>query len=280
MMKKSVNIIITILALFTLAGCSNSSSKPTQETKVVKDYSYQKKASKLNKQNKALKSDIKDLQDKITKNEDFLTENDQGKFSNNSSDTSKDNLANLDYTGTQEIVVNNNQPEFSDDDKSTANGAWQTYGDLDNLNRATSANALLNVSLMPTAKREGLTWNPTGWHNKKISSGWLYNRSHLIGYQLTGQNNNPKNLMTGTRSLNSPEMQAHEMDIAYYLKQSSNHFVRYRVTPIFRGDELLARGVQMEAQSIGDNEVQFNVYIFNVQSGVTLNYNDGTSQVG
>ncbi|KRK64672.1 DNA-entry nuclease [Companilactobacillus tucceti DSM 20183] len=279
-MKKSVNIIITILALFTLAGCSNSSSKPTQETKVVKDYSYQKKASKLNKQNKALKSDIKDLQDKITKNEDFLTENDQGKFSNNSSDTSKDNLANLDYTGTQEIVVNNNQPEFSDDDKSTANGAWQTYGDLDNLNRATSANALLNVSLMPTAKREGLTWNPTGWHNKKISSGWLYNRSHLIGYQLTGQNNNPKNLMTGTRSLNSPEMQAHEMDIAYYLKQSSNHFVRYRVTPIFRGDELLARGVQMEAQSIGDNEVQFNVYIFNVQSGVTLNYNDGTSQVG
>lgn len=279
-MKKSVNIIITILALFTLAGCSNFSSKPAQETKVVKDYSYQKKASKLNKQNKALKSDIKDLQDKITKNEDFLTENDQGKFSNNNSDTSKDNLANLDYTGTQEIAANNNRPEFSDDDKSTANGAWQTYGDLDNLNRATSANALLNVSLMPTAKREGLTWNPTGWHNKKISSGWLYNRSHLIGYQLTGQNNNPKNLMTGTRSLNSPEMQAHEMDIAYYLKQSSNHFVRYRVTPIFRGDELLARGVQMEAQSIGDNEVQFNVYIFNVQSGVTLNYTDGTSQVG
>ncbi|MFC6322664.1 DNA/RNA non-specific endonuclease [Companilactobacillus baiquanensis] len=279
-MKKSFNIFIVFLALFTLAGCSSSQTESASKTKIVKNYSYQKKAAKLNKQNDELKSDIKDLQNKITKDQDYLAENDQGTFSNNSSDTAKTNLANLDYTGTQEIIVNNNQPEFSDQDKSTSQGAWQTYGDLDNLNRATAANALLNSSLMPTAKRTGLTWNPTGWHNKKISSGWLYNRSHLIGYQLTGQNNNPKNLMTGTRSLNSPEMQAHEMDIAYYLKQSSSHFVRYRVTPIFRGDELLARGVQMEAQSIGDNSIQFNVYIFNVQSGVTLNYNDGTSQVG
>lgn len=279
-MKKSLSIFISFLALFTLAGCSTSTSKAPQQTKIVKDYSYQKKADKLNKQNKKLKSDIKALQNKITDNQNFLTENDQGSFSNNNSDTSKDNLANLDYTGTQEIIVNNNQPEFSDADKSTAKGAWQSYGDLDSMNRPTGANALLNVSLMPTAKREGLTWNPTGWHNKRISSGWLYNRSHLIGYQLTGQNNNPKNLITGTRSLNSPEMQAHEMDVAYYLKQNNNHFVRYRVTPIFRGDELLARGVQMEAQSIGDNSIQFNVYIFNVQSGVTLNYNDGTSQIG
>jgi hypothetical protein len=134
--------------------------------------------------------------------------------------------------------------------------------------------------MMPTAKRTALTWNPTGWHNKKISSGWLYNRSHLIGYQLTGQNNNPKNLITGTRSLNSPEMLAHEMDIAYYLKENSSHYVRYRVTPIFRNDELLPRGVQMEAQSVGDNAIHFNVYIFNVQSGVSLNYSDGTSQIG
>jgi len=186
----------------------------------------------------------------------------------------------MNYNGTQEIVVNNNNPSFNQDDLSTAKGAWQQYGDLDNLNRVTAANALLNISLMPSAKREPLHWNPTGWHNKKINGGWLYNRSHLIGYQLTGQNNNPKNLMTGTRSLNSPEMLAHEMDIAYYLKQSSSHYIRYRVTPVFRGDELLPRGVQMEAQSIGDNAVHFNVYIFNVQSGVTLNYADGTSQIG
>jgi DNA-entry nuclease len=132
---------------------------------------------------------------------------------------------------------------------------------------------------MPTVKRTELTWNPTGWHNKKIASGWLYNRSHLIGYQLSGQNNNPKNLITGTRELNAPEMLAHEDDIAYYLKQNPNGYVRYRVTPIFRGNELLPRGVQMEAQSVGSNAVHFNVYIFNVQSGVTLNYQDGTSRI-
>ncbi len=97
---------------------------------------------------------------------------------------------------------------------------------------------------MPSAKREPLTWNPTGWHNKKTAHGWLYNRSHLIGYQLTGENNNPKNLMTGTQTLNSPLMLAHEMDIAYYLKQSNDHYVRYEVKPIFRGNELVARGVQ------------------------------------
>ena len=93
---------------------------------------------------------------------------------------------------------------------------------------------------MPKVKREPLTWNPTGWHNKKVHGEWLYNRSHLIGFQLSGENNNPKNLMTGTRQLNSPLMQAHEDDIAHYLKQSPQHFVRYEVTPVFRGDEHLA----------------------------------------
>ena len=191
--------------------------------------------------------------------------------------TDANTLANLDYTGQQEITVNNNDPAFSKNDLSTAKGAWATYSDLDSLNRVTDANALLNRSLMPSAKREPLTWNPTGWHNKKTAHGWLYNRSHLIGYQLTGENNNPKNLMTGTQTLNSPLMLAHEMDIAYYLKQSNDHYVRYEVKPIFRGNELVARGVQMRAQSIGDNTIHFNVYIFNVEPGYTINYADGTS---
>jgi DNA-entry nuclease len=191
--------------------------------------------------------------------------------------TDANTLANLDYTGQQEITVNNNDPAFSKNDLSTAKGAWAAYSDLDSLNRVTDANALLNRSLMPSAKREPLTWNPTGWHNKKTAHGWLYNRSHLIGYQLTGENNNPKNLMTGTQTLNSPLMLAHEMDIAYYLKQSNDHYVRYEVKPIFRGNELVARGVQMRAQSIGDNTIHFNVYIFNVEPGYTINYADGTS---
>lgn len=197
---------------------------------------------------------------------------------NNTSSSS--DLANLNYQGTQEIAVNNNTPTFTKSELNVSNGPWQQFADLDNLNRVVQADALLSKSLMP----EALYVNPTGWHNKRIKGGWLYNRSHLIGYQLTGQNNNLKNLMTGTRSLNSPEMLKHENDIAYYLKQNPNNYIRYRVKPIFRGDELVARGVQMMAESLtsngqADQKVSFNVYIFNVEKGVEINYSDGTSVV-
>lgn len=188
-----------------------------------------------------------------------------------------ENLANRNYAGQQEVVINSDNPGFSQADLSTASGAWERYTDLDNLNRAVDANALLNQSLMPTAKREGLTWDPTGWHNRRTAHGWLYNRSHLIGFQLSGENNNPKNLITGTMSLNNPLMLAHEMDIATYLKASSSHYVRYEVKPWYRGNELVARGVQMRAQSLGDNSIHFNVYIFNVESGYNIDYATGTS---
>ncbi|KRK71011.1 DNA/RNA non-specific endonuclease [Lacticaseibacillus nasuensis] len=188
-------------------------------------------------------------------------------------------LAQLNYSNDQEITINNNDPGFTKTELATNKGGWTRFSDLDSQNRVGVAEAMLNQRLMPHAERERLTWDPTGWHNKKVHGEWLYNRSHLIGYQLSGENNNPKNLMTGTRSLNSPLMQAHEDDIAAYLKQNANHFVRYEVQPVFRGNELLARGVAMRAQSIGDNTIHFNVYIFNVEAGVTLNYADGTSHL-
>ena len=189
-------------------------------------------------------------------------------------------MAQLNYDGSQTIEVNQNNPTFSKEELSTKNGPWERYGDLDHLNRATDAEALLNKELMPTEKRgEISSVTPTGWHNKKINGQYLFNRSHLIGYQLTGQNANWKNLITGTRQLNSPEMLRFEMDIKYYLKKSNKNYVRYSVIPVFRGDELLARGVHMMAQSIGSDEVRFNVYIFNVQNGVSLNYADGTSTI-
>lgn len=189
-------------------------------------------------------------------------------------------LAALNYSGTQTIELNQNKPTFTKDELTLTNGPWERYGDLDHLNRATSAEALLNKKLMPTEKRgEIASVTPTGWHNKKINGQYLYNRSHLIGYQLTGQNANWKNLITGTRQLNNPEMLRFEMDIRYYLEKSPKNYVRYSVTPIFRDEELLARGVHMMAQSIDSEAVQFNVYIFNVQKGVTLNYADGTSTV-
>lgn len=195
--------------------------------------------------------------------------------------SAQQDLAELEYEGTQTIEINQNNPTFSKETLSTTKGPWENYGDLDHLNRATSAEALLNKKLMPTEKRgEISSVTPTGWHSKKINGQYLYNRSHLIGYQLSGESANWKNLITGTRQLNSPEMLRFEMDVKYYLEKSPKNYVRYSVVPVFRNDELLARGVHMMAQSIGSDDIHFNVYIFNVQNGVTLNYADGTSTIG
>lgn len=188
-------------------------------------------------------------------------------------------LKNLKYHGHEIITVDGDHPRFSRSSESRKHGAWQRYSNLDYLNRAHAANALLNKRLMPLAKREPLYWDPTGWHNKRIKGGWLYNRCHLIGYQLTGQNNNPRNLITGTRELNDPDMLRYENQVATYIRKSNHHYVRYRVTPIYKGNDLLASGVEMEAQSIGDNSVHFNVYIFNEEPGVVINYKNGTSRV-
>lgn len=279
MKKRIKTLIVLVFGLFLLVGANTNSTVFAGSNN--DQSSYQAKAKKLIASNKKLKKEIQTKQRKISSNQDYISQHQTSDTTEVKEPNASDaKLADLNYAGKQQITVNNNNPEFNDDDLSTANGPWQKYGELDSLNRVTAANALLNKSLMPTAKRERLFVNPTGWHNKKTSSGWLYNRSHLIGYQFTGQNNNIKNLMTGTASLNSPEMQAHEMDVAYYLKGNQNRYVRYRITPIFRGNELLARGVQMEAQSVGNDAIHFNVYIFNVEKGYNLNYNDGTSTVG
>lgn len=177
--------------------------------------------------------------------------------------------------GEQEITLNHNQPDFSKKDLSLENGSWEKYSDLDSLGRAGAANAMLGKDLFPTEEREALTIDPSGWNQLEIGDNqWLYNRSHLIGFQLSGENNNEKNLMTGTRSLNSPYMLLHENDIAEYIKET-NHHVRYRVTPYFKNTELAARGVQLEAQSVEDSKLHFNVFIYNIQEGYTIDYQSG-----
>ena len=190
-------------------------------------------------------------------------------------------LAKLNYSGKQTVLVNENQPTFTKAQLSMSHGAWAHYGDLDSLNRVTGASAMLNRSLMPTAKREPLYVNPTGWHNRKIrykgETTWLYNRSHLLGYQLTGQNNNLKNLMTGTQSLNSPGMEIYDNKIARYLRETTDN-VRYEVTPVFRGTELLARGVHMQAESLRTRSIRFNIYIFNIQPGANIDYQTGRAK--
>lgn len=282
-MNKLTRRTLTLLAVLTLGltttACGDDEPAPTK-VKIVKktDHGPEKAAKRIEKDNVKRQQKLNQAKADLEKRKaDFAKVTKAPAKPAATTDTTT--LAQKNYAGEQEITVNDNNPGFTAADLSTANGAWERYADLDSLNRAVSGNALLNQSLMPTEKREPLTWDPTGWRNRRIGSGWLYNRSHLIGFQLSGENNNPKNLMTGTRSLNSPLMLAHENDLAYYLKQSPKHFVRYEVRPVYRGNELVARGVQLRAQSVGDNQIHFNVYIFNVEDGVTINYADGTSRL-
>ena len=188
-------------------------------------------------------------------------------------------LALLEYDGRDQVIeVNGDVPTFNEKDLALLKGSWQEFSEIDFLNRVGPANAMLNEDLFPTEDRESLYIKPTGWKQKKLANGqWLYNRSHLIGFQLTGENNNIRNLMTGTRSLNSPHMLRFENDIAYYLKETGNHD-RYLVEPIFREQELVARGIHLMAQSVEDNGLSFNVYIHNIQEGYEINYQDGSSK--
>lgn len=183
------------------------------------------------------------------------------------------------------VEVNGNIPVFTDADLTAVDESWEQYGPLDDLGRVTTANALLGVDLMPaeSTAREALTSvTPTGWQQNRyeiVSSGWLYNRSHLIGFQLTGQQDNLLNLMTGTRYFNVEGMLPFENYVAAYIEDSEYH-VRYRITPLFMGGELLARGIFMEAYSIEDDgELQFHVYIPNIQPGIEIDYKDGSNQL-
>ena len=183
------------------------------------------------------------------------------------------------------VEVNENIPIFTDADLTEVDESWEQYGPLDDLGRVTTANALLGVDLMPaeSTEREALTSvTPTGWQQNRyniVSAGWLYNRSHLIGFQLTGQQDNLLNLMTGTRYFNVEGMLPFENYVAAYIEGSEYH-VRYRITPLFMGDELLARGIFMEAYSIEDDgELQFHVYIPNMQPGIEIDYKDGSNQL-
>lgn len=200
--------------------------------------------------------------------------------------TAKDSMPNVsqlqeltDFDGKNHVVeINNNQPQFTTEDLSLQKDHWQTLSNLDFLNRVGSANALISKRSFPTEEREALTVSPSGWKQKKIGkSAYLYDRCHLIGFQLTGENNNWQNLFTGTTELNRKYMVIYENEIADYIKQS-NHHVRYRVTPYFKENELVARGVQLEAQSIEDNTVRFNVFIYNVQEGYQIDYSTGRAQ--
>ena len=159
---------------------------------------------------------------------------------------------------------------------------YEDYAPLDYLGRTGQANAVLHQSLMPKTDRDSLqSVRPSGWNNEKydfIKGGWVYNRSHLIGFQLAGENANERNLITGTRQMNI-EMIEWENQIADFLKQSPNNYVRYRVTPIYKGEELVARKVIIDAVGYGDDSLNFSVEIMNEQEGIEIDYLTGQTKI-
>lgn len=200
-----------------------------------------------------------------------------------SKSTQKIDLASIPaFSNKAYITINDNNPYFTDSDYSTE--SFETYSDLDSLGRCGVAYANIGKDLMPTEKRGDISSvKPSGWHSVKydnVDGKSLYNRCHLIGYQLTAENANEKNLITGTRYLNVDGMLPFENMVADYIKETGNH-VLYRVTPVFEGDNLVASGVQMEAKSVEDKGkgICFNIYAYNNQPGIAIDYANGDSHL-
>ncbi|MCI9209360.1 MAG: DNA/RNA non-specific endonuclease [Eubacterium sp.] len=185
------------------------------------------------------------------------------------------------YSGEPYVTLNENQPDFSEEDLTET--SFEAYSEQDALGRCQSAWANIGQDLMPTGERGKIGHiKPTGWHTVKYDSvdgKYLYNRCHLIGFQLTAENANEKNLITGTRYMNVEGMLPFENMVADYIKETGFH-VLYRVTPVFEGDDLLAKGVQMEAYSVEDQGegICFHVFVYNVQPGIFIDYATGESR--
>lgn len=185
------------------------------------------------------------------------------------------------YSGALCIDVNKGEPGFTDDD--FKRGAFMEFSDLDFEGRCGAAFARIGTDTLSNAPRGDISQvHPSGWEQHRydfVDQEMLYNRSHLIAHQLCGEDANEKNLITGTRTMNSVGMTYYENIVANYVKQTGNH-VLYRVTPIFAANDLVARGVQMEAESIedGGQAVRFNVFVYNVEPGVEIDYVTGKSR--
>ncbi len=184
------------------------------------------------------------------------------------------------YTGESYVVIEDNKPHFSDEELTVSD--YESYSELDELGRCGTAQACVGIDLMPTEKRGEIGMiRPSGWHTVKydvVDGNYLYNRCHLIAYQLSGENANEKNLITGTRYMNVTGMLPFEEQVGDYVRETDNH-VMYRVTPVYDGDDLVARGVEMEGYSVEDEGagVCFHVFVYNVQPGIGIDYATGDS---
>lgn len=187
------------------------------------------------------------------------------------------------YDGSPYVYVNGGEPSFGDEERAAAPGT-ESYGELDALGRCTAAFAVVGAETMPDEERGSIgEVKPSGWQMAKydfVEGKYLFNRCHLLGYQLTGENANVRNLITGTRYLNIQGMLPFENAVADYVHATGNH-VLMAVTPMFQGDDLVARGVSMMAESVedGGEGVSFNVFCYNVQPGVAIDYATGDNRL-
>lgn len=212
----------------------------------------------------------------------YTPSNNTENISNTITTNSNTTYANIEeipeYTGEIYVTLNNNIPNF--EEKDYMEKGFEKYSDLDNLGRCGVAYANICKEIMPTKERDDISEvKPTGWIQKKYDGEYLYNRCHLIGHQLAGEDANELNLITGTRYFNVNGMLPFENEIADYIDANPKNHVLYRVTPIYKENNLVANGVQMEAYSIEDNGtgISFNVFVYNVQPGINIDYTTGKS---
>ena len=275
-MKKIVSILLTLALLFSFAGCVDL--EDTYSSSTDSTYSSQVDIVDDETESSSEETTSSKPQSSTTSTEDKKPTNSVG-----SGTATAVNLANIPaYSGKAYVVINDNIPNFSSSELATK--GYEKYSNLDSLGRTRVAVASVGLDTMPSANEERgsiSSIKPTGWNQKQydcVSGTWLYNRCHLIGWQLSAENANKRNLMTGTKYLNIDGMLPFENMVADYIKETGNH-VAYRITPIYAGNNLLASGVQMEAYSVEDcgDGICFNVYCYNVQPQITINYADGSS---
>lgn len=265
-MKKRISSLLVVLAVLFTVGCSRADEPICElplniESEVNEDYTLDTSATSEVKAESTLVDDTENYNYEKTGWPDHYVS---------------------DYIGEPYVTINNNVPFFTEEEITTE--VFETYSELDSLGRCGVAFANICKEIMPTEDRGAIGHvKPSGWHTVKydiVDGKYLYNRCHLIGFQLAGENANELNLITGTRYLNIDGMLEHENMIAEYVKETGNH-VLYRVTPVYRGDNLVATGVQMEAYSVEDNGegIKFNIFAYNVQPGIQIDYLTGESKL-
>ena len=261
--KGLLSIILALVLALLIPGCSS-------ETNVSSDETVQQTEQPAGPSQET-NVDNSDIEDETN-----------GKSENEASVQDTVTLSSIhDYAGEPYVELAGNVPGFTVEELTTQ--SFESYSPLDNLGRCQTAYACLGQDLMPTEDRDSISdVKPSGWHTYEydfVDGGYLYNRCHLIGFQLTAENANERNLITGTRYLNVEGMLPFENMVADYIKETGNH-VMYRVTPVFDGENLVADGVTMEAYSVEDEGegISFHVFCYNVQPGVTIDYATGKSQ--